>query len=67
MRSIRRIPQPKHAPKSFLKLIGNRAAAGVPVQVWSEVAKCALRNRVTTSEVLMAALAEYLRSMRREA
>jgi len=67
MRSIHRVPKSKHEPKSFLNLIGQRAAAGVPIEVWSEVARCALHNRVTTSEVLMAEPAEYLRSMRRAA
>jgi nickel-dependent lactate racemase len=50
----------KHAPESFLKLVGQRAADGVPIEVWSEVAKFALVNRVTTGEVLMTALTKYL-------
>jgi len=66
MRTILRTKS-KHIAESFLKLIGKRAAAGVPVEVWSGVAKCALRNRMITSEVLMAALTEYLRSVRRAA
>ena len=65
MRCIRRTPRSKDNSKPFLNLIGKRAAMTVPIEAWSEVANSALRSRTTTR--FAAALAGYLRTMRRMA